>query len=118
MGLRAGLDRCGKSRPPPPGFDPRTVQPVASRCTDYTTRPTKVVNSYRTKRRHIIAVKISVLTPLHFEIVSAYYFSSFVFHPFALCFFCLPHAVSLSSVSLFVYKSIVTLKYVHIESDM
>jgi hypothetical protein len=30
---RAGLDRCGKSRPPP-GFDPRTVQSVASRYTD------------------------------------------------------------------------------------
>ena len=27
---RDGLNRCGKSRPPP-GFDPRTVQPVASR---------------------------------------------------------------------------------------
>jgi hypothetical protein len=25
---------------PPPGFDPRTVQPVANRCTDYATRPT------------------------------------------------------------------------------
>jgi len=33
VGCRAGLDGCGKSRPPP-GFDPRTVQPVASRCTD------------------------------------------------------------------------------------
>jgi hypothetical protein len=32
-GPRAGLDGCGKSRPPP-GFDPRTVQPVASRYTD------------------------------------------------------------------------------------
>jgi hypothetical protein len=32
VGLRAGLDGCGKSRPPP-GFDPRTVQPVASRYT-------------------------------------------------------------------------------------
>ena len=30
MGSRAGLDRCGKSRPPP-GFDPRTVQPIVSR---------------------------------------------------------------------------------------
>jgi hypothetical protein len=29
----AGLDGCGKSRAPP-GFDPRTVQPVASRYTD------------------------------------------------------------------------------------
>ena len=28
MGPRAGLDGCGKYRPPP-GFDPRTVQPVA-----------------------------------------------------------------------------------------
>ena len=30
---RAGLDGCGKSRPTP-GFDPRTVQPVASRYTN------------------------------------------------------------------------------------
>jgi hypothetical protein len=30
----AGLDGCGKS-PPPPGFDPRTVQPVASPYTNY-----------------------------------------------------------------------------------
>jgi hypothetical protein len=30
----AGLDRCGKSRPQP-GFDPRTVQPVARRYADY-----------------------------------------------------------------------------------
>ena len=34
VGLRAGLDRCGKSRPPP-GFDPRTVQPIASRYPDW-----------------------------------------------------------------------------------
>ena len=33
VGPRAGLDGCGKSRPPP-GFDPRPVQPVASRYTD------------------------------------------------------------------------------------
>ena len=39
VGPRAGLDNCGKSRPPP-GFDPRTVQSVASRYTDYATRPT------------------------------------------------------------------------------
>ena len=40
VGPRAGLERGGKSRPPP-GFDPRTVQPVASRYTDWATRPTK-----------------------------------------------------------------------------
>ena len=34
MGPRAGLDGCVKSRPNP-GFDPRTVQPVASRYTVY-----------------------------------------------------------------------------------
>ena len=33
VGPRAGLDRCRKFRPPQ-GFDPRTVQPVASRYTD------------------------------------------------------------------------------------
>jgi hypothetical protein len=33
VGSRAGLDWCGKSRPPP-GFDPRTVHPVASLYTD------------------------------------------------------------------------------------
>ena len=34
VGPRAGLDGCVKSRPPL-GFDPRTVQPVASRYTDW-----------------------------------------------------------------------------------
>ena len=39
MGPRPGLERCEKSRPPP-GFDPRTVQPVASRHIDHATQPT------------------------------------------------------------------------------
>ena len=34
MGPRVGLDGRGNSRSPP-GFDHRTVQPVASRYTDY-----------------------------------------------------------------------------------
>ena len=34
VGPRAGLDECGNSHPPP-GFDPRTVQPVASCYTNY-----------------------------------------------------------------------------------
>jgi len=33
VGPRVGLDGCGKSRPQL-GFDPRNVQPVASRYTD------------------------------------------------------------------------------------
>ena len=35
VGPRAGLDGCVKSRPPQPGFHPRTAQPIASRCTVY-----------------------------------------------------------------------------------
>jgi len=34
VGPRTGLNECGKSRLPP-GFDPRTVLPVASRYTDW-----------------------------------------------------------------------------------
>ena len=33
VGPTAGLEGCGEFRPTP-GFDPRTVQPVASCCTD------------------------------------------------------------------------------------
>ena len=39
VGPRVGLDRYRNSHPPP-GFDPWTVQPVASRYTNYATRPT------------------------------------------------------------------------------
>ena len=45
MGPWIGLHRCGKSRPPP-GFDPLTVQPVASRYTECATRPTKERRGY------------------------------------------------------------------------
>ena len=34
VGLKDGLDVCGKSRPPP-GFGTRTVQSVVSRYTEY-----------------------------------------------------------------------------------
>jgi hypothetical protein len=41
MRLGGPQGRSGQVRitSPPPGFDPRTVQPVASRYTDYATRP-------------------------------------------------------------------------------
>ena len=38
VGPRACLDRREKSRPPP-GFDPRTIQPIASHYTDYSGPP-------------------------------------------------------------------------------
>ena len=34
VGPRSGMEECGKSRPTP-GFDPRTVQSVASRYTSF-----------------------------------------------------------------------------------
>jgi hypothetical protein len=57
VGLRAGQDRCGKSRPPP-GFDPRTVQPAGSRYTDYATRPTG--QAYRSLKTSMIILTMHV----------------------------------------------------------
>ena len=67
MGLRAGLETCRKSRPPP-GFDPRTVQPVGSRYTDYATRSTCVLVSI---------VNLSVLVSHCRSFVSSYQIVSF-----------------------------------------
>jgi len=53
VGPRAGLDRCEKSRLPP-GFDPRTVQPVASHYTDYATRLTTL---YGDLTKFLVTVK-------------------------------------------------------------
>jgi len=43
VGPTNGLDGCGKS--PPTGFDPRTIQPVASRYIDYAIPATDSFNS-------------------------------------------------------------------------
>jgi len=51
---------------PPPGFDPRTVQPVASRYTDYATRPTTHCKGARLLF-HLITymdINILIMTPL------------------------------------------------------
>jgi len=50
VGPRAGLGRCGKSRPPP-GFDPRTVQPVACNCNEYDIPSSGVVRHPHTSQR-------------------------------------------------------------------
>ena len=42
MGLRAGW--IGAENLALPGFDPRTVQPVGSRYTDYATQPTSRIS--------------------------------------------------------------------------
>jgi hypothetical protein len=43
VGPRAGLDGCWKISPPP-GFDPRIVQPVSSRYTDWAIAARKTAN--------------------------------------------------------------------------
>jgi len=65
VGLRAGLDRCGKSRPPP-GFDATTVQPVASRYTDYAIPAryaSPVPNFYRYRTRNTETILTCRLRP-------------------------------------------------------
>ena len=62
VGPRAGLDGCGKSRPPP-GFDPRTVQPVASRYTDWVSRP-RLKKKQITQHTHGVSSNVK-LFPLH-----------------------------------------------------
>jgi len=42
----------------PPGFDPRTVQPVASRYADYATRPTVITNTwFETPKKKLMSWK-------------------------------------------------------------
>ena len=60
VGLRAGLDRCGKSRPPP-GFDARTVQLVASRRTDYALPAQKI------HKTHCCVSIVTVVTRTHHD---------------------------------------------------
>ena len=57
VGPRAGLERCGKF-PPPPGFDPRTVQPVASRYTDYATRLIAFIGLYMKEGKKNIPLEL------------------------------------------------------------
>ena len=51
---------------PPPGFDPRTVQPVGSRYTDYAARPTVLLynhggNSFRHDERRAVILYIKLV---------------------------------------------------------
>jgi hypothetical protein len=67
VGPRAGLDGWGKSPPPPPEFDSRTVQPVASRYTGYAKRPT-VINWKPNKWRRVKSNRDMFLTESMFSL--------------------------------------------------
>jgi hypothetical protein len=64
-GPRASLDRCRKFCPPP-GFDPRTVQPIASHYTDWVTRPTMYVPRKKKKKGNRLSHQyLTTLTEVH-----------------------------------------------------
>ena len=93
VGPRAGLDRSGKSRLPPE-FDPRTVQPVASRYTDYATRPTSTaaVSSLDLCEHGLMMVfceakHVAELTPLQCRLCSTDKIIGFILF-FLFFFFC------------------------------
>ena len=60
-----------KISPPPPRFDPRTVQPVASRYTDYATEPIDWITIRKMKvlefisNRHLSSLSIKVRAPFY-----------------------------------------------------
>ena len=77
MGPRAGLHRCGKSRPPP-GFDPRAIQPVTRRYTYYPTWPTILFgirrNCLRSGRSRSLYLFIRRMIKQTAVIIGAYHF--------------------------------------------
>ena len=64
VGPRAGLHGCGKSRPPP-GFDSRTAQPVASRYTDWDIAAPRLMRS----DSEILIGRLSMKTPVGVAII-------------------------------------------------
>ena len=61
MGPRVARDGCGKPRPPP-GFDPLTVQHVASRYTDYSI-PVHLIRYYVTPAVDLVRVVTAATSP-------------------------------------------------------
>ena len=70
VGPRAGLDGCAKFRPPP-GFDPRTVQPVASRYTDW-------------RRNYFLSLESNIGHTIHTQSLYPLSYLDSKFHPYRL----------------------------------
>jgi len=56
---------------PPPGFDPQTVQPVASRYTEYVTRPTQSLLPMAENCEPGSRISILIHIPLIISIIQA-----------------------------------------------
>jgi hypothetical protein len=77
---------------PPTGLDPRTVQPVASRYTDYATRPTRTVV---VSGIYIRCVKLLILPSTFDTVERTRSVDSFYF-----CHMCTPVSLALSDPSV------------------
>ena len=70
MRPRVGLNGCGNSPPPPPGIDPRTLQPLASRFTDCDIPTHNFLPYWFTHNKPYKAVKLRSSQPTHFAAVT------------------------------------------------
>jgi len=78
---RAGLDRCGISRPPP-GFDPRTAQLIASRYTVYAIpRMRSWLRDCTTSRKVAVSIPDGVIAIFHCHIPSGRTMALELTHP-------------------------------------
>ena len=62
---------------PPPGFDPRTVQPLGSRYTDYATRLTETEVLSRINQEYLTDRKTSRMADLTVWLSDTYHIVSF-----------------------------------------
>jgi hypothetical protein len=94
VGPNAGLDGCGKYRPPP-GFDPRTVQLVASRYTDYAITVGIIVYNVKwlclLNRMLYYYNSCAILDPIYYHLVSVFNINSIPFMSFFLWGLPSPH---------------------------
>jgi hypothetical protein len=60
VGLRAGLDRCGKSRPPP-GFEPGSSSPQAVAIPTTLPGPQDDVKEYYINQKMAVKINIGIL---------------------------------------------------------
>ena len=112
VGPRADLDGYGKSRPPP-GIDPRNVQPVASRYTDCAMpdRGLCLQPHISSLSHRPLCEGISVLNPLNPELNSICYLLALLAHHFLhvsrIMVKSLPLRLIMSYIYIYIYMTLV-----------